>query len=429
MLKMEMGLFQQQSLKLAMTPELSQAIMLLQYPAIELTAFMESKALDNPLIEVESGYEPPSGRKHGDMSWINQISDDRPGLHAYLKGQIPFKVMDAKEQKVLNYMIDNIDDNGYLRLTYEEVNAVFPVQKAEWEVAKTILQTLDPAGVGAESLSECLLIQARRNKNESALLKVLLTDYFTSFVEKRWKELSRTLDVPVVEIQRIFDQIQAYNPRPGAAFGSERSQYTLPDVRVFPSKGKLIAEIVESCRVRIREFAIGIEGQQDEAAMRYIHQKRMEYKWLQKAIQQRNETLLHVTNAIIEKQIEYFVTGKTDFIKPLVMKDIAELIGMHESTVSRAVRDKMMETPFGIIPMRMFFSAGLQTEQSADASALKVKMEIEKLIALEEKEAPLSDQAIADELKQNRGIVISRRTVAKYREQMRIPSSSKRRRY
>ena len=149
----------------------------------------------------------------------------------------------------------------------------------------------------------------------------------------------------------------------------------------------------------------------------------------EKAIQQRNETLLHVTNAIIEKQRDYFVSGKTDFIKPLVMKDIAELIGIHESTVSRAVRDKMMETPFGMIPIRTFFSAGLQTEQSVEASALKVKKEMENLIVIEEKRTPFSDQAIADLLKQNLGIVISRRTVAKYREQMRIPSSSKRRRY
>lgn len=426
---MEMGLFQQQSLKLAMTPELSQAIMLLQYPAIELTAFMESKALDNPLIEVESGYQSSSGWKQGDMSWIHQISDERPDLHAYLKGQIPFKAMDLKEQRVLNYMIDNIDDNGYLRLTYEEINEVFPVRQAEWETARTILHTLDPVGVGAESLSECLIIQARRNKNESALLEVLLTDYFTLFVEKKWKKLSKMLNIPVVEIQQVFDQIQLYNPRPGAAFGSERSQYCMPDVRVCLSKGKLVAEIIESCRVRIRDFSIGIEGQHDEAAVHYMHQKRMEYKWLQKAIEQRNKTLLHVTNTIIEKQIDYFLTGKPDSIKPLVMKEIAEILDIHESTVSRAVRDKMVETPYGTIPMKIFFSAGLHTDQDGDASALKVKEEIANLIGAEEKEAPLSDQAIADILKQDKGIVISRRTVAKYREQLKIPSSVKRRRY
>ena len=227
----------------------------------------------------------------------------------------------------------------------------------------------------------------------------------------------------------MFDQIQSYNPRPGAAFGSERSQYSVPDVRVYSSKGKLVAEIVESSRVRIRELAIGIEGQHDEAAERYMHQKRMEYRWLQKAIQQRNETLLHVTYAIIEKQLDYFLTGKSDSIKPLVMKEIADVLEIHESTVSRAVRDKMIETPFGTIPMRMFFSSSLQTDQKADASALKVKKEIENLVGSEEKAAPLSDQAISDYLKQNRGIVISRRTVSKYREQLGIPSSAKRRRY
>ncbi len=429
MLKIEMGLFQQQSLKLAMTPELSQAIMLLQYPAIELTAFMESKALDNPLIEVETGFQSSSGWKQGDMSWIHQISDELPGLHAYLKAQIPFKVMDTNEQRVLHYMIDNVDDNGYLRLTYEEVNSVFPVRQAEWEVAREILHTLDPAGVGAESLSECLLIQARRAGNESALLVALLTDHFTSFVEKKWKELAKTLNKSVVEIQRVFDHIQLYNPRPGAAFGSARSQYSMPDVRVYPSKGMLVAEIIESCRLKTRDFAIGIEGQHDEAAEHYMHQKRMEYKWLQKAIQQRYETLLHVTNAIIDKQMDYFLTGKLDSIKPLVMKEIAELLEIHESTVSRAVRDKMVETPYGTIPMKMFFSAGLQTDQNTDASALKVKKEISNVIELEQKEAPLSDQAIADYLKQTKGIVISRRTVAKYREQLSIPSSVKRRRY
>ena len=428
-MNVEVGLYQQQGLKLAMTPELNQAIALLQYPAIELAAYIDGKALENPLIELDEEYPRASGRTYGDSTWINHISEETVTLKSYLRGQIPFKVLTDKEERVLQFLIDNIDDNGYLRITFEEVQSLMVISQMEWEVALSVLQALEPGGVGARSLQECLILQAKREHGDHPLLEKVLQEYFDLLVRRKWKELAKRIGVEVTDIQCIFDQIQEYNPKPGSSFNHGLSQYCIPDVSISFLKGTPVVKVLSIRRLNTNEFFSLANQSADERTKKYMNQKKTELNWLKKAIEQREDTLGRVTYAIVERQSAYFKTGNNSTLKPLTMKEIAKMVDVHESTVSRAIRDKMVETPFGTFAMKMFFTNSISTEQVEDSSSETVKQEIMHLIRKEQKTSPLSDQAIAKRLQEAYGILISRRTIAKYRNELQIPSSSKRKRY
>ena len=428
-MNMEMGLYQQQRLKLAMTPELNQAIALLQYPAIELAAYIDEKALENPLIEPVEEYPGNSGRASDDTLWINQISEETVTLISYLRGQIPFKVLTDKEEEILVFLIDNIDENGYLRISLEEARSIKNICEEDWDVALSILQALEPEGVGARSLNECLLLQARRKLDFHPLLEKVLIDYFDLLVDRKWKQLAKLIGVTVTEIQSIFDLIQQYNPKPGASFITVTSPYSMPDVSVSFIKEIPVVKIFSIRSFKTNEPAPFFDHTSDDLTKRYMNQKRIEVNWLKKAIEQREDTLKRITHALVERQFTFFQTGNTIDLKPLTMKEIAKMVDVHESTVSRAIKDKMIETPFGTFDMKRFFSNGLATEQVEQSSSEQVKQEIVRFIKDEQKTAPLSDQAIADLLQKTLGVLISRRTIAKYRNQLKIPSSSKRIRY
>lgn len=426
-MNVEFGLYQQQKLKLTMTPELNQAINLLQYPAIELAAYIDGKALENPLIEIDDEYPKVSGRSYGDSS-INQISEETVSLKSYLRSQIPFKVLTDREECVLLFLIDCIDENGYLRITLEEARSLVEVSQAEWDVALSVLQALEPIGVGARNLSECLLIQAKRDYIDDLPLEEVLVNHFDMLVNRKWKELAKLVGVTIADIQSIFDLIQAYNPKPGSAFNSGEFQYFIPDVSVSISKGVPTVKVLSMRKFKTNEFTSPINGS-DDITKKYMDEKKLELNWLKKALEQREQTLRRVTYAIMEKQSAFFDTGKSVTLKPLTMKEIAKMVDVHESTVSRAIRDKVVETPFGTYDMKMFFTSSIPNAQLEDSSSEQVKQEIVRLIKAEQKTLPLSDQAIAKQLQDDFGILVSRRTIAKYRNQLHIPSSSKRKRY
>ena len=428
-MNMEMGLYQQQRMKLAMTPELNQAIALLQYPAIELAAYIDEKALENPLIELVEEYPGNRGKSTGDASWINQISEETGTLKSYLRGQIPFKVLTDKEEETLVFLIDNIDENGYLRISLEEAQSIRHICEEDWNVALSVLQALEPEGVGARSLNECLLLQARRKLGFHPLLEKVLVHYFDLLVDRKWKQLAKLIGVTVTEVQSIFDLIQQYNPKPGASFNIVTSPYSMPDVSVSFIKGAPVVKILSMRSLKTNKSPSFLDHISDDLTKKYMNQKRIEVNWLKKAIEQREDTLKRVTYALVERQFTFFQTGNTIDLKPLTMKDIAKMVDVHESTVSRAIKDKTIETPFGTFEMKRFFSNGLATEQVDQSSSEQVKQEIMRFIKDEKKTAPLSDQAIADMLQKTLGVLISRRTIAKYRNQLHIPSSSKRIRY
>ena len=261
------------------------------------------------------------------------------------------------------------------------------------------------------------------------LQKTGLVNYFDLLVDRKWKQLAKLIGVTVTEIQSIFDLIQQYNPKPGASFNLVTSPYTMPDVSVSYIKGTPIVKIFSIRSFKTNDSTSFLNHISDDLTIRYMNQKRIEVNWLKKAIEQREDTLKRVTYALVERQSAFFQTGNTVNLKPLTMKEIAKMVDVHESTVSRAIKDKMIETPFGTFEMKLFFTNGLATDQVNQSSSEQVKQEIVRFIKEEQKTSPLSDQAIADLLQKTLGVLISRRTIAKYRNQLHIPSSSKRIRY
>ncbi|MBA9026807.1 RNA polymerase factor sigma-54 [Peribacillus huizhouensis] len=440
-MEMKPGLYQHQIMKMTMTQELSQAIALLQYSNQELLEYLETKWLENPLLTIESStvsHEIPrkplkrnqvknTGRS---TNWIEQIGEEAPSLENHLLSQIDTATFKKMELKSFIHLIRNIDENGYLRINVEEAAVSIGISESALLKSLDILQQLEPYGIGARSLQECLLIQVCQ-AGERPLAETLLRTYFMPFVDKKWKEISRNLGVTLKEIQDEFDYIQTLNPRPGAIFSSEKSSYIVPDVVVKYQDGQLVVGQYEGDTLQLHvneSYLRKMKDHQDPTVNRFLQEKWQEYQWLSKGILQRKETVLHVMKKIVEKQPEYFFRGM-GFLKPMTMKEIADDLDIHESTVSRAVRSKYVQTAFGTVEMRSFFSSALQSTEQEDVSGTKVRKALQTIVELENKQKPHSDQELAEILKNEHGFVLSRRTVAKYRDQLGILSSSKRKRY
>jgi RNA polymerase sigma-54 factor len=290
---------------------------------------------------------------------------------------------------------------------------------------------MEPAGIAARSLQECLLIQLKRMPEPHPLSITLVESHFEPFAEKKWKELSKILQVSLQEIQSAFDQIQKLNPRPGAEFFTESTAFIIPDVVVIWDGTDYSITIFDELLPKIsfnQDYYQQYARSDDKKVSSYMENQVQNYQWLQKSLEQRKETLQKVALKIVEKQPDFFKKGPFN-LKPMTMKEVAEEIEIHESTVSRAVREKYVQTPFGIFELKSFFTSTIQTTNDDTTSSSQVRNALSKLIETENKQKPLSDQDIVELLKNNEEIVVSRRTIAKYRDQLGIPSSSKRRRY
>ncbi|NRD76484.1 RNA polymerase factor sigma-54 [Bacillus sp. BRMEA1] len=434
------GLWQQQTLKLTMTQELSQAIALLQYSAQELTAFLENKALENPLIQIESGSVQPMNplvdrhrRSHqkSEKDWIEQIGAKHVSVEEQLISQLNLKMLTADQLKVIRHLIHNLDENGYFTGDFNHIAASLNIPEEMVEDGLAVIQTLEPAGIGARNLQECLLIQMEYEKPENELAIKILSDYFIPFAERKWKQIAKELQVTLKDIQGVFDEIQLLDPKPGALLMPESSAYIIPDVIIEQTNTGLTVRMVDDPIPKVvfndryyRKFK-----DQDQQVNRFLQEKLQDYQWILKSIEQRKDTLIKVVSKIVEKQTAFFQKGP-HFLEPMTMKEIAADLEIHESTVSRAVREKYAQTPIGTFPLKSFFSSTIQTvSDDENTSSTQVKNSIKKLIDQENKEKPLSDQDIVEQLKTLEGIVVSRRTIAKYRDQLRIPSSSKRKRF
>ncbi len=313
----------------------------------------------------------------------------------------------------------------------QEIANQFRIPFSEAEMYLLILQKFDPAGIGARNLRECLLIQIQRLGSENELAQTIVSEHFTMFAEKKWKALARVLEIDVKEIQHVFDFILTLNPKPGAAFHFERAAYVVPDVMVVQEGEQFIVQLFDSIIPKIelnKEYISNISSYHDKTVKEFIHDKQQDFHWIVRSLEQRQKTILNVTSKIVEKQIAYFEKGPS-YLKPMTMKEISEEIGIHESTVSRAVREKYVQTPFGTVELKSFFTNGIESVSDESMSSSKVKEAMEKFFKEENKQKPLSDLEMVQLLKEKQGIIVSRRTVAKYREQLGIPSSSKRKRY
>lgn len=436
-MKLNAGLYQQQTLKLAMTQDLSQAIALLQYSSQDLATFLEEKAAENPLISLESNSyakvrRKPKTKKNADYSnnWIEQIGEQMDSLEDYLFSQIHINELTLKDKKILQLLIRNLDENGYLRVTVQEVAQQCREQEKHIEEVLHKLQQLEPAGVAARDLQECLLLQINRLNCPAYTLEVI-RDFFIPFADKKWKSISKKLGISLNDIQNISDFVQTLQPRPCAGFSNDKPSFIIPDVVVELLEEELIVRMPEDTVAKMNLNAGYYEElklHQDKQVKQFLQEKHQEFQWILRGIQQRRETIFNVMTIIAEKQSECMRKGLS-FLRPMTMKEVADELDIHESTVSRTVRDKYVQAPFGTVELRSFFTSGLQSLESEDVSAMEAKSAIQSLIKQEDKKKPLSDQEISGILKNSNSIVLSRRTVAKYREHLKIPSSAKRKRF
>ncbi|GLB59789.1 RNA polymerase factor sigma-54 [Cytobacillus sp. NCCP-133] len=442
-MNMKAGLWQQQTMKLAMTQELTQAIALLQYSTQELSSFLENKALENPLLKIESGHvqsmdprydrvKPTRIKAEKDkVNWIEQIGSGKTMLlDEYLKSQLSLKLTNT-EKKAIERLIESLDENGYFRADLNMIASAFRISAEEAERLLKMLQGLEPAGVGARNLKECLSLQLKRLPERNELAEVIVDDYFTLFAEKKWKEISKRLSVELKEIQEVFDLVQTMNPRPASSFHSEKSAYITPDVIIKWDGDTFSVSIFDEALPKISfndDYYKRFSAAGDRIVSRFLQEKQQDYHWILRSIEQRKETLTNVTLKIVEKQQDFFIKGPAH-LKPMTMKEISDEIDIHESTVSRAVREKYAQTPYGTYELRSFFSSTIKTTSDENTSSQQVKTIISKRIEEENKKKPLSDQELVKLLNEKEGMVVSRRTIAKYRDQLGIPSSSKRKRY
>lgn len=428
---------QKQVQKLAMTQQLQQSLQVLQYNSEQLVDFIESKALENPLIEViEPSFTPEYGRGsqnwQGDKNPISQIPETHESLFEYLINQIHLNYRDTYLRKLVLFLVEYIDVNGYLTITLEEAQKDTDATAIQMLDALTLIQQLDPAGVGARDLQECLMLQTERDDHAPNVAYIVLEENFEDLVMRRWDKIAKKFAIELSAVQEIFDYLQSLTPSPGGSFNHQTELYVVPELRVKVVEGeiKISTNRKGQPEVRLQKgYFERMKRGADKETLNYLKEKQQEFDWLKRTLNQRGDTILRVGTAIIEEQQQFFLDDKHP-IRPLTMKDISNKVGVHESTVSRSVNGKYLETDFGIFELKMFFTnrIGHAAEDGSEQSADAAKQQVKKIIESENKAKPYSDQKIV-ELLGDEGIDISRRTVAKYRDSLGIPGSSKRKRY
>ncbi len=434
---MELGLFQKQTMNLVMTTELRQAIALLQYNTIDLSQFIQEQAVENPLIELEEQTtEPrfedvrhvPNARTstNSDVSPLDFIANDQPDLYDDLMEQAQYLNINEQERGILQYLILNLDDHGLLPLTSAEIADQLTVNTEMVDTCIAMLQRLEPIGVGARDIYECLLLQATYYYPGDELLAIVIEHHLEALANKKWKELAKQLNISLQDVKQLYEQMITLNPRPCAGLFNSRPDVLYPDVTVENVNGTYTVSLNDHYlpKIHLNETYMSLKDTNPSASS-YIKDHYRQYQWLVKSIEQRKATIIKITNTIIEKQRPFLEHGFSD-LHPMTLKEVADAIGMHESTVSRATNNKVIQTPSGSYEMSRLFTSKLGTSDNSNASSAQVKILLKQLIDNEDQKKPLSDQKLAEHVKKHNGITISRRTVAKYREELNILSSSKR---
>ena len=480
------------SQQLVMTPQLQQAIKLLQMSRLELEALVQEEMLENPVLEdsmdpgeagaisaeersevstidrqvaqddnaqSESGKE--AEKKAEDIDWERYLEnhslqapipsfrrgneDELPGYEAtlsegedlvdHLWWQVRMSDLVEDEKRFATLVLGNLDDAGYLKLEGVEPEEVVPrlaeeadLHPEDAEEVLKIIQRMDPIGVASRSLAECLHVQAEAEGMDDLVLKII-DGHLDNLEKKNYPAIAKDLDVPLEEVYDVAQVIAELEPRPGRNFVTEEPRYIVPDVHVHKVGDKyfVVANDDGMPKLKISGFyRAAMAG--DPKAKEYIQNKLRSAQWLIRSIDQRRKTIVKVTECIVEKQREFFDKG-IEHLKPMILRDVAETVGMHESTISRVTSNKYVATPRGVYELKFFFNSAIKREGTMeDIASEAVKQAIKKIIDAEDDQNPFSDQKIVEILAQ-KDILIARRTVAKYREMLGILSSSKRKKY
>jgi len=468
----------EQSQKLVMTPELIQAIQILQFNTQELENYVQDQLLANPVLEKSEKTEESDGpangeeshetasedsyeakREENEIDWIEQLREREYDdisysqwqqnaekndytyeqfvsadmtLSDYLMMQLQISQISPACCEVAKYLIEALDENGYLTASVEEVARVFGVRKELVEQALKIIQGFEPVGVGARDLAECLMIQMAYYGDDTEETKEIITHHLEDIAANRLNVIAKAVGISVSEAQEISDIIRTLEPKPGRQFGSSYdNRYIIPDVTVEKVGDEYVVNVNDTTapRLNISPYyqKMLLESDRDSTISKYLTGRLNSAMWLIKSIEQRRQTIYNVVSAVVRYQVDFFEHG-AKHLKTLTLKQIADELGIHESTVSRSVNGKYMQTPRGLFEIKYFFTSGVSGSDGLGIASESVKSFIREIIDSETTKEPYSDQHIAELLLQ-RGIEISRRTVAKYRDEMNIPSSSKRKRY
>lgn len=346
--------------------------------------------------------------------------------------QLGVSVKTNKEKRIGEFIIESLDNKGYLSCSVQDISLLLNEDVVEVERVLRLIQTFDPIGVGARNLSECLMIQLKEKGIQDKNAYIIAENYLEDIAANRIQKIAKDLHITVSRVQGICDIIKMLEPKPSRGFivDSDNIRYIVPDVTVEKINGEYIIIVNDNNLPTLtisNYYKSMVNDLDDKEANKFLTDKLNSSMWLIKSIEQRRKTLYKVTESILKFQRKFFDEGKTA-LKPLVLKDVADDIGVHESTVSRATNGKYVQTPRGLFELKYFFASSISESDGDGISSTSVKTQIQKYIDEENTQKPLSDQKIAEMLSES-GINISRRTVAKYRDEMRIPASSMRRRY
>ncbi|MBK7960373.1 MAG: RNA polymerase factor sigma-54 [Bdellovibrionales bacterium] len=468
------------SQNLVITPQLQQAIKLLQMSRLEMESAVRSELEENPILEegvdlkeedlkrikeaaesvegreaegaqdqstqdpqkqdefewdsyFESAQKPPREMSSGSeeiMNYENVITTSQT-LHDYLYWQVKMTGFSDQEEKAADAIINYIDDEGYLKIPLEQIAEEDKLPIEDLEDALSLIQEFDPPGVGARNLKECLLIQAKQLEEDTKDLVYLINNHIKELEKKNYDAIAKALNKDVREVIEMCKIIYTMDPKPGRAYMSNDTQYVTPDVYVYKVGDDYVVSLNEDGlpRLKISNFYKNMlkGGNTNKQEHDYIQEKLKAAVWLIKSIHQRQRTIYKVTESIVKHQKDFFEKGSA-FLKPMVLRNIANDIGMHESTVSRVTTAKYVHTPQGIYELKYFFNSGISSADGQDLASESVKLKIKEFVSKEDVKNPLSDQKIAEILAKE-GLQIARRTVAKYREMMKILPSSQRKKY
>jgi len=487
--------------RLVMTPSLQQAIKLLQLSRLELEEALSQEILENPVLDVEEieeesislddngegsgvsdkakeGSDAPSGTgdqeetpqpssedtyadidveaffadylndsrvtgpsttqsQEGDLP-LENILTESPGLSDHLLWQLHLTSCPSHLYRVCEFIIGNIDEDGFLQASDEEIMDGAGVSLGDVHDALALVRSFDPPGVAARSLAECLTLQldvlAQQSGIDEQELDMLaaahkiISEFWDSLLHQRWDVIANAVGCTVAQLKPYLDVISSLEPKPGRVFRKERSVYIEPDVHVKKVDGEYKITLNDDGMPRLRlnsMYSRMLEGKElDPHVSNYLKEKMRNAMWLMKSIDQRQRTIFKVAHSIVTYQKDFLDHG-IEHLRPMVLRQVADDIGMHESTISRVVSNKYMYTPRGLFPLKFFFHSGVDSARGENVSSLVVKERIRKLVEAEDSGRPLSDSKIM-KLLQREGIRLARRTVAKYREELRIPSSDKR---
>jgi RNA polymerase sigma-54 factor len=452
--------FLEQQQKLLMTPELRQAIAILQMSTLELTEYVQRELEENPFLEereesgeIERDNDSSDNTKmeewmeyfhDRDIGYSSQEKEEeksfdnfltrRPSLYEHLEFQLHIASKKEDDLAIGNYLIGSIDSNGYLCVDLDEVASKLNVRREKVQEALELIQSFHPHGVGARDLAECLLLQLRHYGKESQIAWDIINYHLGDLAQGKLNKIAQALAVPVQEIQDIGDLIRTLDPRPGLQYSNNNEiKYILPDVFVEKVEGEYIVIVNDFNfpRLIINQVYKSILRQPNsfsQDAKKYLEDKMGSAIWLIRSIEQRRMTLYKVARCIVDIQTQ-FLDGGVEYLKPLNLKQVADIVEVHESTVSRATTNKYIQTPQGLFELKYFFSTGVELHHgSQKVSSKSIKHMLEEIVAAEDPTKPLSDDAITKILNK-KGIRISRRTVAKYRQELGILSTMARKRY